>query len=242
MLLNCDLGEWSGTGPPSPDEAVMPHIDLANIACGLHAGGPLTMQRTLVLARRHGVAIGAHPGYADPANFGRVSIPHSEGELIALIHYQVSALTGMAAIHGLPVDYVKPHGALYNDMMANPEIRAAVMKAVAALPGTHKLMLLATSDSDRHREEAAHHGIGLVLETFADRCYDDNGQLVPRGVPGAVHDHNRTLNQARQLCEEGCVTTAGGRRLSLTADTLCVHGDNPEALAAVRAIRRLIHG
>ncbi len=241
MLLNCDLGEWSGADADNPDRALMPHIDLANIACGLHAGGPHTMRRTLLLAREHGVAVGAHPGYADPANFGRVSIPHGEDELIALIHYQVSALAGMAASLGIQVGHVKPHGALYNDMMANPDILATVMRAIAELPVTHTLMLLATGDADRHRDMAAHHGIGLIFETFADRCYGDDGRLLPRTAPGAVHDPSRTLAQVRQLCEEGRVTTAGGKVLPIAADTLCVHGDNPQALAAVRAIRRLIH-
>ncbi|MCK9469783.1 MAG: 5-oxoprolinase subunit PxpA [Porticoccaceae bacterium] len=238
MLLNCDLGEWSGVD--CPDTALMPHIDLANIACGMHAGGPLTMRRTLALARQHKVAIGAHPGYADPANFGRLSIPLSAEELIALIHYQVAALSGMATSQALSVTYVKPHGALYNDMMANPDIRTAVMQAVAELPGTLSLMLLATADAELHREEAARHGLKLIFETFADRCYGDDGQLLPRQMAGAVHNHARALDQVRQLQEDRSVTTAGGRILPIHADTLCVHGDNPEAEQVARAIRQLI--
>jgi UPF0271 protein len=241
VLLNCDLGEWSGAVDDSPDAAVMPHIDLANIACGLHAGGPLTMRRTLALARDHGVAIGAHPGYADPANQGRVSVPHSAEALIALIHYQVAALAGMAAAFGLTVSYVKPHGALYNDMMANADIRAAVLRALAELPEVHSLMLLATGDAERHREEAARHGVGLVFETFADRAYGDDGLLLPRALPGAVHDRGRMLDQVRQLCAEGTVTTASGRTLAIAADTLCVHGDNPAGVEEIRLIRQLAH-
>ncbi len=238
MLRNCDLGEWSDDD--RSDTALMPHIDLANVACGLHAGGPLTMRRTLSLARQHGVAIGAHPGYADPTNFGRVSIPHTREALIALIHYQVAALAGMAASEQLTLSYVKPHGALYNDMMANVEIRAAVMQAVAELPGALRLMMLATAEADRHREEAARFGIELIFETFADRCYGDDGQLLSRQLPGAIHAPDQALDQVRQLCEDHTVTTVSGRVLPICADTLCVHGDNPEALAVVTAIRQLV--
>jgi UPF0271 protein len=240
VLLNCDLGEWSGVGVDSPDRAIMPYIDLANIACGMHAGGPLTMRQTLILARSQGVAIGAHPGYADAANFGRLSVPHSAEELIALIHYQAGALAGMAATLGLTVDYVKPHGALYNDMMANVDIRTAVLEAIAGLPGIDRLMLLATADADRHRREARHHGVTLIFETFADRGYGDDGQLLPRDRPGAVHGRERMLDQVQQLCEDGTVTTASGHVLAIDADTLCVHGDNPAAVATVCAIRELI--
>lgn len=246
LLLNCDLGEYDAesgvVSDASPDSAVMPHIDQANIACGMHAGNPLTMRRTLALARHYGVAVGAHPGYADLSNFGRLSIAHTPEELVALIHYQVSALAGMAATMGLTVDYVKPHGALYNDMMANADIRQTVMAAIAELGGSRKLMLLATADADQHREEARFHGIELLFETFADRCYGDNGQLLPRALPGAVHSRELMLNQVRQLREDHSVTTVSGKIIPISADTLCVHGDNPEAVADIRTIRALIRG
>lgn len=243
LLLNCDLGEYaSESGTAVPDSIVMPYIDQANIACGMHAGNPLTMRRTLALARHYGVAVGAHPGYADLTHFGRLSIAHTPEELVSLIHYQVAALTGMAATTGLSVNYVKPHGALYNDMMANADIRQTVMAAIADLNGNLKLMLLATADANQHREEARFHGIELLFETFADRCYGDNGQLLPRTQPGAVHNRELMLDQVRQLHEDHSVTTVSGKRLPISADTLCVHGDNPEAVADIRTIRALIRG
>ena len=122
MLLNCDLGESYGSWTMGMDEDVMPHIDQANIACGFHAGDPLTMRSTLALAARHGVSIGAHPAYPDLVGFGRRSMNLSADELIATVHYQVAALEGMALSQGLELAYVKPHGALYNDMMAKPEV------------------------------------------------------------------------------------------------------------------------
>lgn len=238
LLLNCDLGELAADD--NSDALIMPHIDLANIACGLHAGDAHTMHNALLLAGRHRVKIGAHPGYADRAHFGRLSIPHDSAQLQALLHYQIGALQGMAAARGLTVDYVKPHGALYNDIMANDVIRHTLMSALSDSAGPRILMLLATADAERHREEAARFGLDVLFEAFADRCYLDNGQLVPRSEPGAVHDHQRMLDQVRQLRDAGSVTTHSGKRLAITADTLCVHGDNPAAVATIQAIRRLL--
>ncbi len=242
MLLNCDLGESYGSWTMGVDAEVMPHIHLANVACGFHAGEPLTMRRTLLLAARHGVAVGAHPSYPDLVGFGRRSMQLSVDELIADIHYQVSALDGMAACQGLTLEYVKPHGALYNDMMANPDVRATIMEAVATYRRPLALMLQATPEAPAIREEAAKSGIRLLLEAFADRCYDDDGRLLSRARPGAVHGRERMLDQVEQLRSEGTVTTAGGRLLQLEVDSLCVHGDNPEGVSAIRQIRALVDG
>ena len=131
IRLNCDLGESYGSWTMGVDEAVMPHIDQANIACGFHAGDPLIMRKTLALAKAHDVMIGAHPAYPDVVGFGRRSMQCSRDEIIALMQYQISALDGMAQSQGLNLDYVKPHGALYNDMMAKADVRDAIMTAVA---------------------------------------------------------------------------------------------------------------
>ncbi|MBN7796262.1 5-oxoprolinase subunit PxpA [Parahaliea mediterranea] len=241
MLLNCDLGESYGSWTMGMDADVMPHIHLANVACGFHAGDPLTIRRTLALAARHGVGVGAHPAYPDLAGFGRRPMHLSHDELVATVLYQVSALDGMAMSEGVQLDYVKPHGAMYNQMMADAGIRAAVMAAVAAYHRPLRLMLLATPDARAHRREAQEAGVkGLLLEAFADRCYDDDGALLSRGKPGAVHDRERTLAQVEQLLREGTVTTAGGNTLPLDADTLCVHGDNLEGVRAIEAIRALV--
>lgn len=240
MLLNCDLGESYGSWTMGLDEEVMPHIDQANIACGFHGGDPLTMRRTLTLAARHNVTVGAHPAYPDLVGFGRRPMNLSADEIVANMHYQMAALEGMASSQDLHLSYVKPHGALYNDMMAKAEIRAAIMEAVASYHRPISLMLQATPDADSHRSEADNVGITLLFEAFADRCYDDDGRLLSRSKPGAVHDRHKMLAQVEQLCATGTVSTVSGRRITLTADTLCVHGDNPEGVEAIREIRALV--
>lgn len=241
MRLNCDLGESYGSWTMGVDAEVMPHIHQANVACGFHGGDPVTIRKTLALAAQHGVTVGAHPAYPDLVGFGRRSMNLSREELVATLLYQVAALDGMAASAGLELAYVKPHGALYNDMMADAEIRASVMEAVAAYHRPLRLMLLATPNAGRHHDEARAAGLpGLLLEAFADRCYDDDGALLSRRKPGAVHDRERTLAQVEQLHHHGTVTTAGGHTLALAADTLCVHGDNLEGVRAIEAIRAIV--
>ena len=240
MLLNCDLGESFGNWRMGLDDEVMPHLDQANVACGFHAGDPVTMEKTLALAARHGVSVGAHPAYPDLVGFGRRSMALSAEELRATLHYQIAALDGMAGIAGISLDYVKPHGALYNDMMADGEVRRAVMDAVARYPKPLRLMLLGTADAPLHREEAGALGLDLYFEAFADRCYDDDGRLLSRRKAGAVHSRERMLEQVRQLRDDGTVTTVSGTRLTRPADTLCVHGDNAEGIAAIRDIRSIV--
>ncbi len=241
LLLNCDLGESFGSWTMGMDEAVMPHIDQANIACGFHAGDPLIMSKTLSLAKQHGVRVGAHPAYPDLVGFGRRSMNCSIDEIMAFVTYQTAALDGLAQSQGLQLEYVKPHGALYNDMMAKADVRLAIMDALAAYHRPIRLMLQATPDADLHRGEALERGLELWLEAFADRCYDDDGKLLARSKPGAVHSKEKMLAQVKQLNEEGTITTVSGHTLTLQADTLCVHGDNLEGIQAIAAIRELIH-
>jgi UPF0271 protein len=242
MLLNCDLGESYGSWTMGLDAEVMPHIDQANIACGFHGGDPLTIRKTLALAAQHGVAIGAHPAYPDLVGFGRRPMNLSADEIIANLHYQVAALEGMASTQQLELQYVKPHGALYNDMMAKEDVRKAVMQAVASYHRPLALMLQATPEADRHQQEADEFDLPLMFEAFADRCYDDDGRLLSRSKPGAVHDRARMLAQVEQLRRDGAVTTVSGHVIPLQADTLCVHGDNMEGVQAIQAIRALVDG
>jgi UPF0271 protein len=242
MLLNCDLGESYGSWTMGLDADVMPHIDQANIACGFHGGDPVTMRRTLALAAEHGVSVGAHPAYPDMVGFGRRSMNLSADEIIASLHYQVAALEGMALSQGLTVDYVKPHGALYNDMMANKDVRSAIMQAIAVFHRPLPLILQATPEAAQHASEAKAAGITVLFEAFADRCYDDDGRLLSRRKPGAVHDRERMLAQVAQLKAEGTIITVSGKVLALQADTLCVHGDNLEGVQAIQAIRALVDG
>jgi len=254
MKLNCDLGESFGSWKMGLDEHVMPVIEQANIACGFHGGDPLVITKTLQLAKQHRVTIGAHPSYPDLVGFGRRSMQCSQAELTSLLHYQISALAGMANIAGLTLKYVKPHGALYNDMMVNDEIRNTIMQAVAsyAQSGHNQqnhsqtglqplaLMLQATPNIEQHRSEAKKLGLTIWAEAFADRCYNDDGTLVSREHMGAVHNREKTLEQALQLSQKGSVTTLNGNTLMLSADTLCVHGDNPEAVQAIIEIKALL--
>ena len=242
MQLNCDLGESYGSWTMGLDAQVMPHIDQANIACGFHAGDPVTMTNTLALAAQHGVAIGAHPAYPDLVGFGRRPMNLSAEEIIASLHYQIAALDGMANCQQLQLSYVKPHGALYNDMMAKVEVRSAIMQAVASYHRPIALMLQATPELDSHRREAESFGLAVLFEAFADRCYDDDGKLLSRSRPGAVHDREKMLAQVEQLQREGTVTTVSGKLIELRADTLCVHGDNLEGVQAIEAIRALVDG
>ncbi|MEY8204057.1 MAG: 5-oxoprolinase subunit PxpA [Bermanella sp.] len=240
LLLNCDLGESFGAWQMGLDHDVFPHINQANIACGFHAGDPLVMLNTLQLAKQHGVMIGAHPAYPDLVGFGRRSMNCSSQEIRALMLYQIGALDGMAQSTGQSVQYVKPHGALYNDMMAKVEVRQAIMQAIKDYHGTLTLMLQATPQWQQHKQEAYAHGIELCFEAFADRGYDDAGRLLPRSHPSALHTRADMLAQVQQLNAHGSITTVSGKTLELHADSLCVHGDNLAGVQAIAEVKALL--
>ncbi|MBB1340410.1 5-oxoprolinase subunit PxpA [Pseudoalteromonas sp. SR44-5] len=241
MKLNCDLGESFGAWQMGLDEEVMPHIDMANIACGFHGGDSDVLARTLMLAKQHDVIIGAHPSYPDKQGFGRRSMALTPQELSNCLHYQIAAIEGMARVQGLTLEYVKPHGALYNDMMADKTILTTVMQAVASYPSPLKLMLLATAKAEQHQQLAQQYHLELILEAFADRQYTDDGQLVSRKIAGSVHDKPALIAQVKQLLATGCVTTQSGNQLPLHADSLCVHGDNAAGIALIQEIKALCH-
>ena len=242
MLLNCDLGESYGSWTMGLDDAVMPFIDQANIACGFHGGDPLTIRNTLALANKHGVTVGAHPAYPDLVGFGRRSMKLASNELAAAMLYQVAALDGMASSEGIELKYVKPHGALYNDMMRDTAVRATIIQAIAHYHRPIALMLQATPGAGEHRAEAKSEGVEVLFEAFADRCYDNDGALLARSKTGAVHNRDKMLAQVKQIRDSGTVTTVDGHILELSVDTLCVHGDNAEGVAAIREIRALVDG
>jgi UPF0271 protein len=241
MKLNCDLGESFGAWTMGLDKEVMPHIDQANIACGFHAGDALVMKKTLALAKQYNVSVGAHPSYPDLVGFGRRSINCTSEEIIALIHYQVAALDGMANVQGMSVDYVKPHGALYNDMMQKPDVFDAILTAISQYPKKLALMLQATADIDHYKTKAQKVGVTIYSEAFADRCYDDEGSLLARTQAGAVLNKEDMLTQVRQLSTQGAITTISGKVLKLSVDSLCVHGDNIAGVQAMREIRDLLN-
>ncbi|WP_163936042.1 5-oxoprolinase subunit PxpA [Paraferrimonas sp. SM1919] len=238
MKLNCDLGESYGPWKMGQDEAVMPLIDMANIACGFHAGDPHVINHTLELAKAAKVEIGAHPSYPDTLGFGRRSMNCSYDEIVDLILYQVAAIDGMATTKGMSLSYVKPHGALYNDMMANEAVFKAVVDAINSYHKPLKLMVLATN-SPALLDYAASQSVALIFEAFADRRYTPQGELMPRREPGAVLTKAEALAQVKQLITDSTVQASNGQMINIQADTLCVHGDNEQALALVKEIRAL---
>jgi len=236
--LNCDMGESFGAWTMGMDEAVMPHVDCANIACGFHASDPSIMRRTVALAVSHDVRIGAHPAYPDLVGFGRRSMNCSAQEVEDMLLYQIGALDGICRAEGGNLSYVKPHGALYNDMMRKPELLRAVLRAVARFDASLPLMLLARRDNREAQSLAAEQGVKLWFEAFADRGYDADGYLLPRHQPGAVHhDPERILAQALTFAHGEPLIASDGSELYLQADSLCVHGDNAESVAVVARIR-----
>lgn len=239
MRLNCDAGESFGSWKMGLDEAVLPFVDMANFACGYHAGDPQIMDKSIKLALKHGVTIGAHPAYPDLMGFGRRSMGCSLEEVEAMVIYQIGALYGFVKANGARLDYVKPHGGLYNDMMKDTRIFKAVVSAVARFDRGLKVMILSMVDTKQHEAIAQEFGIALIYEVFADRAYDDEGLLVPRSQKGAVlHDVEAVIARLRLLQNEGILETISGKRIALRADTLCVHGDNEEAIKLVETLRK----
>ena len=242
LLLNCDIGESFGNWTMGLDAEVMPFIDCANIACGFHAGDPSIMRKTVSLALSNGVQIGAHPAYQDLVGFGRRSMAYSAQELQDILHYQIGALDGICRAQGARVGYVKPHGAMYNDMMANPAQLRAVIQAVAAYDRSLPLMLMATRDNSAAQQMGDEYGVTLWFEAFADRAYDSAGRLVSRHQPGAVHhDPQKIIEQALIIARGDALTASDGSALHLQANTLCVHGDNASSVAAVQRIREALN-
>ncbi|MDO6765319.1 5-oxoprolinase subunit PxpA [Agarivorans sp. 1_MG-2023] len=241
MLLNCDMGESFGVWKMGIDEQVMPHIDMANIACGGHASDPDVMSNTLALAKQHNVSVGAHPSYADIAGFGRRSIPYQPDQLTHLVLAQVGSLQALCHYHQLSLHYVKPHGALYNDMHKEPSIFESVVKAVGSLDGNIKLMVHATQSAGFIEKIAESYRIDLIKEAFCDRRYLANGQLQARSEAGAViTEQSHLIDQVTTILCNHKVVCADGSELALKADTLCVHGDNQAALDTIKQIKQHI--
>ncbi|KFE45102.1 5-oxoprolinase subunit PxpA [Pseudomonas syringae] len=241
LLLNCDIGESYGAWTMGMDAEVMPFIDCANVACGFHAGDPSVMRKTVSLALANDVTIGAHPAYPDLVGFGRRSMACSPQEIHDLLHYQIGALDGICRVQGGRVHYVKPHGAMYNDMMANPVQLRAVIEGIARYDAKLPLMLLAMRDNSAAQAIADEFGVQLWFEAFADRGYDAQGRLMPRQQPNAVHhDPEIIIAQAMTLARGEPLIASDGTALRLTPHTLCVHGDNASSIAAVQRIRQAL--
>ena len=224
------------------DAQIMPYIDMANLACGFHAGDPVTMHKSIKEAKANGVSIGAHPSYPDLEGFGRREMDCSVEEIVSLIIYQSGALNALCQSYGVKIHYIKPHGALYNTMMKDMEVFKAIAKAVSKYDKNIKLMILSSTHNDEYASIADKYGISLLYEVFADRAYQDDGNLVPRSQSGAVlSSEAEVVQRAKLLQEEGCIESINGKKLTLQADTLCVHGDNAQALNIIQALHNLTH-
>jgi 5-oxoprolinase (ATP-hydrolysing) subunit A len=233
--LNCDAGESFGPWRMGDDEALIPLVTSVNIACGVHAGDPLVMRRTVELARRSGVAIGAHPGYPDLQGFGRRALALSPDEVEAWILAQIGALSGVTRAAGVAVEHVKAHGALYNQASDNPLLAAAVARAVRAFDP--HLILIARSGS-LQSNIARELGLTVAEEVFIDRGYDREGRLLPRHEEGSViTDPDAVSGRAAELTLRHGLHAADGTWLDLRADTLCIHSDTPGAHILAERLR-----
>ncbi len=234
--LNADVGEGFGVWPPGHDDQVIPLVTSANVACGFHAGDPGVMRRTVALAAARGVAVGAHPGFPDLLGFGRRRLDASPREVRDYCVYQIGALWATARAERVRLQHVKAHGALYNLAAVDDDLARAIAEAVASVDGD--LILLALPGSAMERAGAAA-GLRVAREAFADRSYQPDGTLTPRGRPGAVlGDPPVVVDRAVRLVTTGAVETVAGTALRLECDSLCVHGDNPRAPELLRALRR----
>ena len=233
--LNSDLGEGFGPWAMGDDAAILSVVTSANIACGGHAGDPDTMFATLQAGAARGVVIGAHPGYADLAGFGRRVIPMTPAQIGRMVAAQVGALQGVAALAGARVAYVKPHGALANLAADRRDVAEAIVQCVAALPGALAVLAISGTELDFAARAA---GCATCSEVFADRGYLPTGRLVPRDQPGAmIDDPQVAADRLLEFLQSGLMPTVGGDPIPLMAQSVCVHGDSPGSLTMARVIR-----
>jgi UPF0271 protein len=233
--INCDMGESFGAYEIGADDAVLPHVTSANIACGFHGGDPAVMRRTIAAAKRYGVAIGAHPGLPDLAGFGRRVMQVTPQEVYDMLIYQIGALLGFARAAGTRLAHVKPHGALYNMAASQPALADAIAQAVRDVDRDLILYGLAGSHLLSAGERA---GIRSASEAFADRNYLHDGALVPRSRPDAlVQDVDEAVRRVVRMVKEGVVADVEGEDIPIRAETVCIHGDGPHAAEIAMALR-----
>jgi len=234
--LNADLGEGFGPWRMGDDDAMLGIVTSANVACGFHAGDPEIMRRMAESARERGVALGAHPGYPDLAGFGRRPLPAVRPrEVEAWIAYQIGAFLGACALAGATCRYVKTHGALANACTEDEDLALAAARAIRAVEPGLACMVMPGTAAERAAERA---GLAPIREAYADRAYSDRFLLLPRSRPGSViHDPDAAARRVLEMLEEGVVLSQSGRRLPARIDSICVHGDNPAAVAMARAVR-----
>lgn len=232
--INADLGEDYGRYTIADLDEMMPYLTACNVACGFHAGDPSTIDATLLKAKRHSLQIGAHPSYPDLQGFGRRSMSIPTDELTSILRYQICALAGMAKSIGIQLSHVKPHGALYNDAARDIHVARAVCNAIRSL--SDEIPLYVPPGSVIF-ELATEEEIPIMLEAFLDRTYEDDLSLTPRSHTGSViNDPSKAHQQASSIYQDNKVITTTGKEKSMSADTFCIHGDNPAALEILKAI------
>ena len=232
--LNCDMGESYGAYRIGNDEAILGYVTAANIACGFHAGDPAVMRKTVQLALQKGVAIGAHPGLPDLVGFGRREMAVSPEEAYEMTVYQIGALSAFVKAEGGVLHHVKPHGALYNMAAVNQPLAEAIAEAVFKVKPEAVLYGLSGSELIKAGEKL---GLKTAHEVFADRTYQQDGTLTSRRQPDAlISDQEEALGQVLRMVQEGKVMTLQGKDIAIQADTICIHGDGPHALAFAKLL------
>jgi UPF0271 protein len=232
--LNADLGEGFGLSRATEDEAILDLVSSANVACGFHAGDATTMRDTVRAAKLRGVTIGAHPSYPDIPGFGRRELGLPPKEISHHVEYQIRALRDVCGAERAKLSYVKPHGALYNRAARDPEVAKAVATAIRNVEASLTLLGLAGSEMARAAERA---GIAFASEAFVDRGYKPDGSLVPRDESGAlIKDVKSAVQRAVMLVKGQTITADDGSELRIAAQSLCIHGDNPDAAPILRAL------
>jgi 5-oxoprolinase (ATP-hydrolysing) subunit A len=233
--INSDLAEGFGQYRCGDDEAMLTIVTSANVACGFHAGDPEIMARTFALAKERGVAVGAHPGFPDLWGFGRRRIPFSTGEIERLFAYQLGAAQALATYCGHHIAYVKSHGVLGNIAETDADVADAIARAVCAVDRSLAFLTIALSQQEK---SAAAAGLRTIAEIYADRGYDDDGHLIPRGQPGAlIADPDQAADRVLAMIEAGAIISAGGKRLPTAIASVCVHSDSPHAVETARRLR-----
>ena len=241
MDINCDMGESFGAYKLGLDEEVIKYITSANIACGYHAGDPLVMERTVSLAKDHGVSVGAHPGFPDLMGFGRRSMDATLAEIRGYVTYQIGALQAFAKAQGVRVEHVKPHGALYLMAVEDEGMSEAIVEAIASVDKDLIFVALAGSKGEKMTRIGERIGLRVAYEAFPDRAYTPEGTLVSRRQPGAViKDPDMVAQRALMMAKEGKVVAIDGTKIVLRPETLCVHGDTPGAVNLVKKIRETL--
>ena len=241
MDINCDMGESFGSYKLGLDEEVIRYITSANIACGYHAGDPLVMEKTISLAKNHGVSIGAHPGFPDLMGFGRRNIDATLTEIKGYVIYQIGALQAFAKAQGLRVEHVKPHGALYLMAVEDEKISEAIVEAIANVDKDLIFVALAGSKGEMMTKIGERVGLRVAYEAFPDRAYTPEGTLVSRRQPGAViKDPDVVAQRALMMAKEGKVVAIDGTEIPFRPETLCVHGDTPGAVNLVKKIQKTL--